>query len=147
MLNSATEKTLSKLLMFGSALVTIVVIANAVTDPVNVTKLLFLGPFAFGTFLIVISNFKFLVSRENRLAVILIVLFIALAFNAVIQSDSPFTQNLYGSYGRNTGFISYLLFCFLFLAALLIRNLQSYRYLLSGLFFAGVVNVLYCLLE
>ena len=145
MLNSATEKTLSKLLMFGSALVTIVVIANAVTDPVNVTKLLFLGPFAFGTFLIVISNFKFLVSRENRLAVILIVLFIALAFNAVIQSDSPFTQNLYGSYGRNTGFISYLLFCFLFLAALLIRNLQSYRYLLSGLFFAGVVNVLYCL--
>lgn len=145
MLNSASEKVLARLLMFGSAFITVVVIANAVTDPVNVTKLLFLGPVGVGAFMILASNFRILADRTNGLATSLISLFLLFSLNAVIQSDSPLSQNLYGSYGRNTGFISYLLFAFLFLAALVLRNARSFRYLLFGLYFAGMINVLYCL--
>ena len=46
MLNTASEKTLSNLLMVGSAFVTIFVVWGTVTDPVNVTKLLALGAVA-----------------------------------------------------------------------------------------------------
>ena len=42
-MNIATEKTLSTILMLGSAFVTILVLWGQVTDPVNVTKLLALG--------------------------------------------------------------------------------------------------------
>jgi len=35
-------------------------------------------------------------------------LFLGFALNAVINSDSPLSQNLYGSFGRNTGFMAYL---------------------------------------
>ena len=40
MLNLVAERTLARLLMVGSTFITIFVVWGAVTDPVNVTKLL-----------------------------------------------------------------------------------------------------------
>ena len=55
MLNSVAEKSLARLLMVGSTFITIFVVWGAVTDPVNVTKLLALGGVAGAAITLAIS--------------------------------------------------------------------------------------------
>jgi O-antigen ligase len=54
------------------------------------------------------------------------------------------SQNLYGTFGRNTAFIFYLSMVLLMLASSVLRSPKSFQRLLLALLFAGVVNVLYC---
>jgi O-antigen ligase len=54
-------------------------------------------------------------------------------------------QNLYGVYGRNTAFVTYILLIFVLLAAAILRARASFTLLIWGLLGAGFVNVAYCL--
>jgi O-antigen ligase len=65
--------------------------------------------------------------------------------NAIVNSEGPLTQNLYGAYGRNTAFIAYLLLISVILSAAVLRRENSFKYLIWGLFGAGLVNVVYCI--
>jgi O-antigen ligase len=56
----------------------------------------------------------------------------------------PFNQNLYGVYGRNTGLLTYLFLIGVLLGALTLKQFRSFRGLVFGLFFTGVINVAYC---
>jgi O-antigen ligase len=144
MLNLATEKTLSRILGIGGLATSVFILWQVVTDPVNVTKHFLLGAFAVSAFaLAMISGSRTLV-RDSKVAIGLISLFLVFAVNAVINSDSPLAQNLYGTYGRNTGFMSYLFFSLIFIAALVIRSKKSFEFLTKALLIAGLINVLYC---
>jgi hypothetical protein len=76
--------------------------------------------------------------------VILAGLFLVASVNAIINSSGPLTQNIYGAYGRNTAFLTYVLLIFLILSAVVLRTTQSFTILIYGLFAAGIVNVIYC---
>jgi O-antigen ligase len=62
----------------------------------------------------------------------------------VFNSSASFTQNIYGVYGRNTAFLTYLLLIFVLVSAVVLRRIQSFTFLIWGLFVAGLVNVIYC---
>ena len=70
--------------------------------------------------------------------------FLLAALNAVISSAAPVTQNLYGSFGRNTGFVAYVILACVGMGMLGLRERSSFNKLIIGLQLAGVVNVLYC---
>ena len=114
MLNSVAEKSLARLLMWGSAFVSIFVVWSAVTDPVNVTKLLALGGVSGAAIAIALSFGSTLIWNEHKVVVALLLLFFLTVINSAVQSNAPLTQVLYGAYGRNTGLISYLLLILLF---------------------------------
>jgi hypothetical protein len=76
--------------------------------------------------------------------VIFVGLFIVAGINAILNSEAPLTQNLYGSYGRNTAFITYVLLIAVILSVAVLRRETSFKYLIWGLFGAGFVNVVYC---
>jgi hypothetical protein len=76
--------------------------------------------------------------------VVLVGLFLFASINAIINSSGPLTQNLYGAYGRNTAFVTYLLLIFVILSAAVLRTNKSFTTLIYGLLVAGVINVLYC---
>jgi O-antigen ligase len=54
-------------------------------------------------------------------------------------------QNIYGAYGRNTAFVTYVLLIFTLLSAAVLRSKKSFSLLIWGLLSAGLVNVIYCL--
>ena len=144
MLNVKYEQTVSKLLYLGIPLTSLFLITGSVTDPVNATKLLILGGVGFACLLLFLTRGFPFVWRAHGLAVVFAVLFLLAAISAVLQSDSPFTQNMYGVYGRNTGFLTYFFLLGIFLGALSISKVDSYHRVFYGLFTTGVVNVLYC---
>ena len=114
MLNSASEKYLAQVLGFGSALITVLVVTGSVTDPVNVTKFLALGGVSIAALVLVMGNLNRELLQDLRIQLILGLGFLVASANAIFFSFSPLTQNLYGAYGRNTGFITYLFLFILF---------------------------------
>lgn len=144
MFNKAAEKTASLLILIGAPLTTVFLITTTVTDPVNATKLAVAGGLGFGLLaLTVVFNFKAVIN-ENKLFLILALGFVLSSLNAVINSTSPISQNVYGSFGRNTGFVTYLVLLFIAIGALTLRDSISFKRIILGLQIAGLINVVYC---
>jgi O-antigen ligase len=144
MISAQAEKTIVRLLAFGVPAVSMFLITSSVTDPVNSTKFLFLGGIGTAAWFLFATKVYKGVWKTSPTAVILSALFIVLSLNAVFSSSSPLVQNLYGVYGRNTGFFTYLFLSGIFLVALGVIQKESFRKIYLGLFVTGVVNVLYC---
>ena len=66
------------------------------------------------------------------------------ALNSAIFSSAPFSQNFYGAYGRNNGFLTYALLAIILLGSLSLTNRTSFSSVLVALFVAGFVNIVYC---
>ena len=145
MINQVAERTIARVLGIGSAFVAVVVITGTVTDPVNVTKLFALGGVAVGAFAVLLAFGVGQLWATSKSSVIASGLLLVTGLNAVINSDGPLVQNIYGVYGRNTAFITYILLIFVMLAATVLREQSSFVILIWGLLGAGLVNVAYCL--
>ncbi len=144
MFNKAAEKTASLLILLGAPFVTVFLVTQTVTDPVNATKLAAAGGLGVGLLSIALFfNFKALIS-ENKLFVVLALMFLVAGFSAVLNSGSPSSQNIYGSFGRNTGLITYLVLLAISISALTLREVSSFRRVIYGLQIAGIINVIYC---
>lgn len=138
------EATLSKLLLVGPAGVSLFLVLNAVSDPVNAPKMAALGSlgFAFAALFLFISLRR--TWAESKYLLMAVGLFVAAMINAVANSDSPFIQNLYGVYGRNTGLVTYISLIFVMMGALQVRKIRTLENLIYGFFIVGGVNVAYC---
>ena len=144
MITQFAERTIARVLGIGSGFVAILVITDTVTDPVNVTKLFALGGVAIAAMAVLLAFGTQELWASSKLLVFFIGLFLLAGLNAVINSEGPLTQNLYGTFGRNTAFITYLLLISVILSAAVLRRENSFNYLIWGLFGAGIVNVVYC---
>ena len=144
MFNTAAEKTTALVLLIGAPFTTLFITTQSVTDPVNATKLFIAGGFGFALIFVLLGFNARTVMANFKTYLVISILFLAVALNAVISSAAPFTQNFYGSYGRNTGLVAYLIFVFASVGMLGLRDVAGFRKLILGLQFAGLVNVVYC---
>ena len=145
MMNEVAERTIARVLGFGSAFVAVVVITGTVTDPVNVTKLFELGGVAVGAFAVLLAFGFGRLWASSKSLVVASGLLLVTGINAVVNSEGPVVQNIYGVFGRNTAFVTYILLIFVILAAAVLREQSSFTILIWGLLTAGLVNVAYCL--
>ena len=142
MLNLAQEKKLTQLLAIGLFSISVFVSTEGLTDPVNVPKLLILGIFScssLGLFLSARVKFSF------PAVLVPLGLFLLFSLISIVRSSSPLTQNLYGAYGRNNGFITYCFLSLLLLVASQLVRRTSHLSILKTLLFVGYVNLAYCL--
>jgi O-antigen ligase len=144
MLNKSVEKTIAWFLFIGVPFTTLFLMTDAVSDPVNVTKLFAAGCVGGGVFAIaLVYGFKELWASAKWL-VIAAALFLIAGLNAVANSSSPLSQNLYGVFGRQTGYITYILLIMTALGAALLRTKKSFDLLIWALLISGAVNIIYC---
>jgi len=144
MLNKESESLLSKVLLVGPALVTLLVFTSGVTDPVNANKLLALGVVSSSaTAILTLKSYRF-IWGQHKFLILALFGFLLASINSLIQSDSPITQQLYGVYGRNNGFILYLFLLLFFVASLSAGKISTAKNVIASLVFAGGVNIFYC---
>jgi hypothetical protein len=145
MLTSDTEKLLTRIIAVGSGFTTVFIVSGSVTDPVNVTKLLSLGvvsALAVGVLVLGGIHRAFL---QTKALWIFSGLFLASGLLSILLSDSPISQGLYGSYGRNNGFLAYFFLVGLLLSTLVLSKRESISRIVIWLIIAGLINVIYCL--
>lgn len=145
MLTNETEKSLAKFLALGSFVVTTLVFTGSVTDPVNVTKFIPLGALAVAVMLI-LSMDKFRVQLSmGKIYLIITLGFLLTSINALIASSAPISQSIYGSYGRNNGFLTYIFLLLILIGATSISRPESFKKLNLALYASAGVNLIYCL--
>ena len=144
MVQPGVEERVSQLAVFGIPFTTLFIWSSGVTDPVNATKLFIAGGVGFGMLAIFLLFDLKVTFNSFKIYIVAVLLFILAMVSAVISSDSPLTQNLYGSYGRNTGFLTYFLLSCIALGVLNISSPKNFNRIILGLQFAGIVNVIYC---
>jgi O-antigen ligase len=143
MLNKSVEKTIAWFLFIGVPFATVFLMTEAVTDPVNVTKLFATGCVGGGVFAVAaIYGFKELWASAKWLLVAT-ALFILAALNSIFNSATPLVQNFYGVFGRQTGFIAYLVLIMIMISAALLRTKKSFDRIVWALLTAGAINILY----
>ena len=143
MLKIEIEKPVARLLTFGAPFVSIFLLIDQVSDPVNVTKMVALSVLAFALAFIVFVKSSRLLWSDAKWQTLAAVAFVVLSISAVLNSASPLGQNFYGTYGRNTGFLTYFSLVLVFVATLVLRRTESFRNILYGLLAAGMINVVY----
>lgn len=143
MYSNENEKLVSRILGWGASLTTLFLTTVSVTDPVNAPKLFLTGGIAFSVFMVMLKGGLRTNFFRDKMLALSISIFLIASVIATIASTSPLTQNLYGTYGRNTGLLTYICFAFILLAASNLRNDKSFKSIALGLLFAGFINVLY----
>ena len=144
MLNKTVEKTISWFLFIGVPFTTLFLVTDSVTDPVNVTKLFAAGCVSVGVFSIALVYGLKELWATSKAFIVASVLFILAGLNSVINSEAPRVQNLYGVFGRQTGFVTYFLLTLVALSATLLRSQKSFDRIIWAILFSGAVNVIYC---
>ena len=144
MISNVKEMRLSSMLAWGSMAVTLVITDRLSTEPANLGKMLLLSALGLGVLPLIYSNLQNLF-QANKQIIIFGVLFISISFLSVLASNNPFERGFYGAFGRNTGFLSYLMLFIVLFATTGLRNPQSFEKILRALFIAGFLNIIYCL--
>lgn len=130
--------------MIGAPIISIFLVVGSVTDPVNVTKMFALTAVAFSCLSLIILRGTSYLWRQHRIILLVITAFVVFATSAVVNSNSPFAQNFYGLYGRNTGLLTYLGLASILLGALFIEVGANFKKILFGFYAAGALNLIYC---
>jgi len=144
MFNNVAEKTVTRYLAYLIPFGAVFIVTGVVSDPVNVTKLAVIGSTGIsllGIFLV--FGFKYGI-QHFRLFLITILIFILVMISSVFTSTAPTIQSFYGTFGRNTGFLTYFTLAGVALAGLLLQSRESFQKIIWGLQAAGVINVIYC---
>ena len=138
----AFQNTLSRTLSIGAPAITIFLMVGTVTDPVNAPKLFLLGGMGGAAFALVLSN---LFRKKQPLGYLeyALVAFAIWSAIAVFKSNSPFSQNVYGVYGRNTGWLTYVFLIAVAISASYVRSKKNFEKILMGFLVAVGVNVAY----
>ncbi len=147
MLNSSSEKTVAKLLYLGVPAVSLLVTGFMSYDPVNVGKMVVTVGIGFSIWALILKN-NLVASLKNQKSVFVsITFFVISGVSSTLASEAPLEQNIFGVFGRNTGFLTYLGLAGVLVGASLLRNFVNFEKLSKGLIVAGLVNVVVCATE
>ena len=141
--NGAVEK-IAQIIYLGVPFISLLVVTGVVTDPVNSTKLTALIALSFPLLLLLITKLRRSLLSSNRPLFIVSSLFLASSAVSVLASASPLSQNVYGVYGRSTGFIAYLALVLFMLGAATLNQVSHHRKIVIAFLITGFVNVAYC---
>jgi O-antigen ligase len=144
MLTIEVEKRLTTILAWGALVVTLLVTDRVSMDPVNVGKMLGLAVAA-GSSLVILINSRRSSILAFRSVILMIVGFLCIALGSIFFSRNSWEKGFFGTYGRNTGFLTYLSLSILFIAATQLYRSESYLRVIRVLMVAGVFNLCYCL--
>lgn len=122
MLDSRSRKILENLILTTVVVVTLVVTPYTSADPINIPKLSSLVLFSIVSFSIVAPWIKRVFRGNYRLLATLLSAFLLQIFLILIFSGSVFEQQFLGTYGRNTGALTYISLTFLLFATSLVAT-------------------------
>ena len=138
-LNSHLEKLLLAML-WGT---TLLVLPYTVSDPINLPKMVVLVGIAGALAGLLALNAKSLLSRLHKPILITSALFIIYLVIVLTKSGIAFSENLYGTAGRNTGVATYASFTLVTLTCVLIASETTIRKVFASFLLIGIFLLIY----
>ena len=144
MKTSNFEKVVVKWILLIGVLISLAVTPKYSLDPINVPKMtiLILSTFALVGFVLSNSNLRSSLLK-NYWAFYSFLLFLAGLFSATFLTSGDNTQKIYGSFGRNTGLITYFCFALIWILAIAFYSLSAIRVVYFAFMLTGVIAFVY----
>ena len=116
-------------------------------DPINPIKMLVIVPGGFMCLALILANYRSVNWGRYRVVLGLVVAFVIWQVLVVLISSSEIYQQLFGLQGRNTGFITYLAFSFIFIGSVVGSNDVSLKRLVRAVFIVGGASLAYGVIQ
>ena len=138
--------TLERLVIAGILGAQFAFTPGLVTDPYATPKLLIQTAISLSILFITLTEVK---KRFTKYKIILVILvaFVLQALLVLFLADSIIYQQFYGTYGRNTGILSYLGYIFYILGLLLISSYSFLQKIVLTIKFFGLISFVYGLAQ
>jgi len=147
MLTKNESRVLSYLIIGCGVLVGLAITPNTSFDPVNVPKMTALVIFAFSVGAVLVYKIQSVFTGSNILFLIASTLFLLHLFLVFLLSNAPVNQQIYGTFGRNTGLLTYASFVIISIAAYVISSQDLARKIFFALLGTTSISLIYALLQ
>ena len=141
------KNKVSAIVLFLPVCVTLIVNPISNYDPINPIKVLILSTFSFYIFGILLVELKSKTMKVNWLTQLGTTLFIIFMIVTLFFSGAPMQQQIWGSFGRNTGFVTYISLIFVLLACSFVSNIIIMEKITKSLIVTSVITTIYCLIQ
>lgn len=147
MIHETSYKRMAQAILAVGPLTSLAVSPDTNFDPINLIKLLVISSIAFYCFGLILSSLKYSLNRLSLTFWICSVLFFMSMISSLILSGAPLAQQVWGTFGRNSGLLTYLSFLLILISTALIQNVKFYHRLINSLLIAALPMTLYCLIQ
>ena len=138
-LNTQLERLLV-VMLYGT---TLLVLPYTVSDPINLPKMVVLVGITGALAGLLLFNAKGLITKSHKAILIISTLFILNLVIVLAKSGVAFSENLYGTAGRNTGVATYISFTLVALACVLIASEMFIRKVFASFLLIGIFLLIY----
>ena len=144
---NASLKRISQAMLYVGPLATLAISPAANFDPINPIKLMFITSLSFYAFGIFLAEFSSLKTRFSRAEILSFASFFIFLTLPLFFSGAPLTQQIWGSFGRNTGFLTYISLLLTLICISVIQDGYIYKKVLLALVLTSVLVSAYCLIQ
>jgi O-antigen ligase len=145
--NTALDKRLALVLILIGPIASLAVSPIWNYDPINLIKLIFISSTSFYCLALLASNFKIVVSRVSKSVWLSAILFCAAMISSLIFSGAPLSQQFWGTFGRNTGFLTYFSLLGILISTTFVEKKDFYKSLVNSLVIVSIPMTAYCLIQ
>ena len=146
-MKSALNNRLSIVLTLIGPITSLVVSPIWNYDPINLIKLIFISSASFYCFALLLSNFKIVMPQIPKMLWLASMLFCGAMLSTLIFSGAPINQQIWGTFGRNTGFLTYFSLLVILIATALVDKKDFYKSLVNSLVIVSIPMTVYCLIQ
>lgn len=147
-ISSKPAKIISKILLAGSALTTLVISPSISFDPFNTSKFTICTAVSMTLLVILLTSINLKdFTKANPALSYLSLAFLFQSILILFASKTPMTLQLFGIDGRHTGFILYFNLLILLLATSIISGIKFSKEIVKVLILVGLFNAIYGLIQ
>jgi O-antigen ligase len=136
-----------QILLFSGPLITLAVNPWTSYDPIGLPKMLLLASFATSLGFLLISRRNEVKAKLPRATWIIFATFASWLVVSMFFSGAPLQQQLWGSFGRNTGFLTYVSLLTILIATAILSSRDYYAGLTKALVGTALPMTAYCLVQ
>jgi O-antigen ligase len=141
------ESSLGRIIGWGLIATTLLVTPIWSLDPINPIKMLVVVLVGFMCLALILANGKSVTWDKYRVILGLVAAFVVWQLLVVLISGGELNQQLFGSQGRNTGFITYLSFSLIFVGSVIVSSPAILKNLITVIFVVGTASLGYGLIQ
>jgi O-antigen ligase len=116
-------------------------------DPISVVKALAMTTMAFFLLGILLTQPDFVRERAQRFVTWNVVAFLLFMTSTFLLSGAPISQQFWGNFGRNTGFLTYMALIIILFSAYVLSDLELIKKLAWSIIFTAIPATAYALLQ
>jgi O-antigen ligase len=147
MVNRNDEASLSKFVIVGAAVATLLIETNLTITPISLDRFLGLHVIVYAALFYILVPRRYRNLFPNTSLKILALVFLAWSLISIIVNNSSRGQQLFGVFGRNTGFLTYIALLLLMIIIASIKSKALGPLVSKSLFSVGLLSTGYGLIQ